>query len=217
MAATELVDSDKMLNKLRNFFSGTDKEWIEVDFSRWGHTAGDNNKFEQLKTAIINEHAVKFDYISAYGEYKDCEVHPLKLSFKSKAWYLQAFYPVENDYRIYKFNRISNITVLETSFSTIDHDISQIAPPEDPLPLDITDVKVRISSHAKYRVYDEFAESDIIVNEDGSFTLRMTHGMWIPDYILSYGTAIEVLEPASLRQTVMTRLDEVKQKYLSKT
>jgi hypothetical protein len=44
-----------VLGRLRSLFDTPINEWIEVDFSRWGHSAADNTKFEILKNAIINE------------------------------------------------------------------------------------------------------------------------------------------------------------------
>jgi len=217
MAATEFIETDQVLGRLRNFFASPNKEWIEVDFSRWGHSAADTTKFEMLKNAIINEFAVSFDYLSAYGESKGREVYPLKLSFKSKAWYLQSFCPAENDYRVFKFTRLSNLVVLDKSFKGNDYKAPKIEPPEDPSELCIVDVRLLVSSHAKFRIYDEFAESDIIVNNDGSFTLRMTQGQWIHDYILSYGTAVEVLEPRYIRDEMLVRIDKIRNRYQSKT
>ena len=215
MAATELVETDKVLGRLRSLFDNTSDEWVEVDFSRWGHSATDNANFEMLKSAIINELAVSFDYISAYGEFKGREVYPLKLSFKSKAWYLKSFCLSENDYLIFKFSRMSNMLVLDKSFQRKEFEMPVIEPPEDYLEHDLVDVKLLISSHAKYRIYDEFA-NDITVNEDGTFTIRMT-GQWIYDYILSYGTAAEILEPQYMRDEILDHIEKIKNKYLSKT
>jgi predicted DNA-binding transcriptional regulator YafY len=217
MTATELIETDKVLGRLRSLFNYPTKEWIEVDFSRWGHSATDNIKFEMLKNAIINELAVSFDYFSAYGEYKGREVYPLKLSFKSKAWYLQSFCLSENDYRVFKFTRISNIMVLDRSFCGKDYETPKIEPPEDPSSLKLVEVRLLVSSLARYRIYDEFAESDITVNKDGSFTLRMTQGRWIFDYILSYGSAVEVLEPQHIRNEMLIHIEKIKNKYFSKT
>ncbi|MDR0311089.1 MAG: YafY family transcriptional regulator [Acidobacteriota bacterium] len=217
MSATEFMETKQVLGRLRSLFAGPGKDWIEVDFSRWGHSAADNTKFEMLKHAILNEFAVSFDYLSAYGESKGREVYPLKLSFKSKAWYLQSFCLSENDYRVFKFNRMSNMIVLDTSFHGGDYEVPTIEPAEDPSSLNLIDVKIFVSSHAKYRIYDEFAESDITVNEDGSFTLRMTQGQWIYDYILSYGTAVEVLEPQYIRDELLIRIEKIKHKYWLKT
>jgi len=217
MAATEFVETGRVLNRLRNFFDSSNKEWIEVDFSRWGHSAADNKKFDMLKSAIINEFAVSFDYLSAYGESKGCEVYPLKLSFKSKAWYLQSFCLTENEYRVFKFTRISNLVVLYKSFNRNDYETSKIEPKEDSSIPCLIEVRLLISSHAKFRVYDEFAESNITVNEDGSLTLCMTQGQWIYDYILSYGTAAEVLEPQHIRDELLAHIEKIKYKYLYKT
>ncbi|MCL2564480.1 MAG: YafY family transcriptional regulator [Defluviitaleaceae bacterium] len=217
MAATELIEADQILSKLQSFFAASNKEWFEVDFSRWGHSAADNIKFEMLKNAIINEFAVSFDYLSAYGESKGRKVYPLKLSFKSKAWYLKSFCLSENNYLVFKFNRISSLEVLDKPFNSCNYEISAIEPQKDLLEPCPVNIRLLVSPHAKFRIYDEFAESDITANEDGSFTLSMTQGQWIHDYILSYGTAVEVLEPQYIRDEMLVRIEKIKNKYLPKT
>jgi len=217
MSATEFIDTEQVLGRLRNFFASTNREWVEVDFSRWGHSEKDNAKFEMLKNAIINESVVSFDYLSPYGESKGREVYPLKLSFKSKAWYLKAFCLTENDYRIFKFTRINNMMALDKSFNSNDYEIPSMQSAEEPLSSDFIDVRLFVSQNAKYRIYDEFAESDIMVNEDGSFTIRTALGLWIYDYILSYGTAVEVIEPQYIRDELLERVEKIKNKYLPKT
>jgi len=212
MAATGLVETNQILGRLRSLFHNSAKEWIEVDFSRWGHSAADNAKFEMLKHAVINELAVSFDYLSPFGELKGREVHPLKLSFKSKAWYLQSFCLNENDYRVFKFTRINNMAVSGKSFAGNNYEIPSIQPAEEKPP-EFIHVRIFISQNAKYRIYDEFPESDITVNPDGSLTLRTALGLWIYDYILSYGTAIEVLEPQHIREELLVRLEKIKNKY----
>jgi predicted DNA-binding transcriptional regulator YafY len=217
MSATEFIETDMILGRLRSLFGYSSKEWVEVDFSRWGHSATDNTKFEILKNAIISELALSFDYLSAYGESINRKVYPLKLSFKSKAWYLKSFCLSQNDYRVFKFNRINNMTILKEPFNSKDYETPEIEPQENPLSLCFIDVKLFVSSHAKYRIYDEFAESDITVNKDGSFTLSVAQGRWIYDYILSYGTAVEVLEPQHIRDEMLVYIEKVKNKYFSKT
>jgi len=214
MAATELVGTEQVLSRLQSFFASTNKEWIEVDFSRWGHSATDNVKFETLKNAIFNESAVAFNYISPYGEYKGREVYPLKLSFKSKAWYLQSFCLSENDYRTFKFSRISNLVDLNKNFNGNNYKVPKIEPAEDTSKPAYVKVKILVSAQAKYRFYDEFPESDITVNDDGTFTIQMTKAEWICDYILSYGTAVEVLEPKHLRDEMLGHIEKIKNKYL---
>ena len=217
MSATEFIETNQVLGRLKSLFDSSNKDWIEVDFSRWGHSAVDNTKFEILKNAIINELAVSFDYLSPYGESKGREVHPLKLSFKSKAWYLHTFCLTESDYRVFKFTRISSIQALDKPFNSCDYEIPPIKSVEESAPSDFINIRIFISPNAKYRIYDEFAQSDITVNEDGSLTLRTALGLWIYDYILSYGAAIEVLEPQDIRDELLVRIEKIKNKYSPKT
>jgi len=213
MAATEFIETGEVLSRLRNFFASQSKEWIEVDFSRWGHSEKDTKKFEMLKNAIINESVVSFDYISPHEDYKGYKVYPLKLSFKSKAWYLQSFYPIKNDYRVFKFTRINNLVLLNKTFDSNIYEPQKIETSETPLNFNHVNVKLHISSHAKYRVYDEFAESDITLNSDGSYTLPM-NPEWVWDYVLSYGTAVEILEPLEIRKKMLNHIEEIREKYL---
>jgi len=217
MSATGLVEQDEVLGRLKSLFSSQSKEWVEVDFSRWGHSETDSAKFDTLKNAIINEIAVSFDYISVYGESKGREVYPLKLSFKSRAWYLKSFCTNENEYRVFKFNRISNLITLDKSFNSRDYTAPEIEPLDDSSEYCFIEVRIIISSHAKIRIFDEVAESDITVNKDGSLTLLMIEGKWLYDYLLSFGTAIEVLEPQRIRDEMLAHIEKVKSKYLHKT
>jgi len=218
MAVTELVESDEILGKLQSFFASSNKDWIEVDFSRWEHSAADNAKFEMLKEAIINERALTFDYLSAFGQFKARKVYPLKLVFKSKTWYLQSFCLTEQQYIMFNFTRISKMAILDESFDSHQYHAPKIEEIEHTQSKNYTpiEVKVRIAPTAKFRVYDEFPENDITVNADGTFTLRMSQGQWIHDYILSYGDFIEVVEPESLRTELLQRVEKIKNKYLSK-
>jgi len=216
MAATEFAGVGQVLGKLQSFFAEVNKEWIEVDFSRWEHSATDNEKFEILKDAIINELAVSFDYLSAFGQFLDRKVYPLKLLFKSKTWYLQTFCLTENNYILFRLTRITKLQKLDEMFNGADYDPPKIEQLEtaQSQPFNPVAVTVKIAPTAKYRIYDEFPESDITVNKDNTFTLLMNNGQWIYDYILSYGTEIEVIEPQHVLDEILVRIEKIKNKHL---
>ena len=48
------MDTDGIISRLGALFRKTDTSWIEVDFSRWGSTNPDKEKFEMIKRAVIN-------------------------------------------------------------------------------------------------------------------------------------------------------------------
>ena len=220
MAATQLVDTGQALGRLQSFFAdpaSTVTDWVGVDFSRWGHSTADGQKFDMIKQAILKEQALAIDYLSPMGEIKGLVVYPLRLMFKSKSWYLQSHCPSQEDHRVYKFNRISGLTTVDQPFRRGDYPIPSINTVEEPAAPEVLPIRLKIIPQAKYRIYDEFAEGDITPHADGTITVATTLGPWLYDYILSYGTAVEVLEPPHVREVLLARAEEIKNKYASKT
>ena len=58
--ATGYIDGKEILTKLSALFNVNTRNWLEVDFSRWGKYALDNSKFEILKTAVIQCKEIKY-------------------------------------------------------------------------------------------------------------------------------------------------------------
>ena len=218
ISATGHVNTENILAKLRSLFVKADTDWIEVDFSRWGNSASDKAKFDALKNAVINKRAAAFSYSSSYGETVDRKVYPLRLVFKSKSWYLQAFCLLKNDYRTFRISRMRNVFASEESFDGTAFQAPEIEPPEVQSPC-LVNVKLKFIQQAAYRVYDEFDEPDIVKNKDGtlSVSVNLPNDYWLYSYILSFGAAVEVLEPQTVRDELARQADEIKNKYSPKT
>ena len=218
MSATQHIETDSVLSRLQSLFEKAERDWIEVDFSRWGNGAADRAKFDILKNAIIHERAIAFTYASSYGEMSNRKVYPLKLMFKSKSWYLQAFCLAKQDYRIFKISRMMNVHMLTESFDSKAFPIPALEQDEAPSP-DLIEVTLRFEPHVAYRVYDEFDESCVTKNEDGSFTavMRWPKGYWLYDYILSFGAGLEVIGPQHVRDEIVRQAAQIQQKYIVKT
>ena len=68
----------------------------------------------------------------------------------------------------------------------------------------------------KHRVLDEFSPDQVVQNLDGSFnvTMHFIEDEWVYGYILSFGSAITVLEPPHIRKIIQERLEESLRNYL---
>ena len=216
LASTQQIDTTDILSKLSALFGKTDTNWIEVDFSRWGNAEPDNEKFEMLKTAIIKKQVLSFSYSSTYGETTCRTVYPLKLVFKTKAWYLQAYCLLKNDYRTFKINRISSAKVLAESFAG-----QNFAPPPiestDSVPPALVHLTLRFAPYVAYRVYDDFDTRSITKNDDGSFTVsaELPNDYWLYGFLLSFGTAVRVIAPEDVKAALLEQIDEMKKLHLS--
>lgn len=214
LAAVQNEDAEKVLLKLQRFFNAAEMNWIEVDFSRWGGGAKDRQKFETIKNGILQKTAIAFLYSDSYGKTGKKRVYPLKLVFKTRAWYLRAYAPEKEDYRTYRITRMREVQALEESFEDKAFSPSPVeAEAYDTQSL--MKVKLHFLSDVTYRVYDEFDERDIVKNEDGSFevTTWLPDDGWLYGYILSFGAGITVLEPKKVREELLRYTEEIVSKY----
>ncbi len=199
ISVTENIDSSETLQKLSAMFHFTPENWFEVDFSRWGNKKTDNEKFELLKSAVIHRKYIKISYAGAGGEVSERTVQPLKLAYKAKAWYLKAFCMQKEDYRIFKLNRILKLEVLSGDFP-----YRTFPKEEEGSEGEYQQVMLRFPKEMAYRVYDEFDETQVERQENGDFivTAEIPEGTWLISFLLSFGTQVRIISPASLKEVL---------------
>lgn len=191
------LDSSQTLQKLSALFHLDSEDWLEVDFSRWGSKEFDNEKFESLKSAIIHHRKVKIRYASSYEVTSERIVQPCKLSYKSKAWYLKAFCTEKQDWRIFKLNRILDFEILDETFQHRD-----FPKPIDDFEGEYQQITLRFPGEMAYRVYDEFDQSQVQRQANGDLiaSAKMPEDPWLIGFLLSFGTQVDVLSPAHLKE-----------------
>lgn len=196
---TRNMDGSRTLQKLSALFQLHSENWLEVDFSRWGNPGYDNETFELLKSAVIRRRNVKLRYAGSCEEIRERTVQPYKLVYKAKAWYLQAFCTEKQDWRVFKLNRILELEVLEEGFSQLN--------PPGPIETfegEYPKVTLRFPKEMSYRVYDEFDKTQIQRQENGDLIVsaNMPEDPWLIGFLLSFGTRVDILSPARLKEAV---------------
>ena len=192
-------NASQTLQKLSALFQLGSEHWLEVDFSRWGNEGFDNEKFELLKSAIIRCRTIKIQYAGSSQAITERTVQPLKLIFKAKAWYLNAFCTEKQVFRTFKLNRILDLEVLQETF--LRRHVPK--PPDAPEP-EYNQITLRFPKEMAYRVYDEFDKDQIqqLANGDLIASAKMPEDPWLTGFLLSFGTQVEILSPAYLRDAV---------------
>ncbi|MBB6634132.1 helix-turn-helix transcriptional regulator [Cohnella thailandensis] len=222
LSVAQFPDSDEVLSKLSSLFRKNSTNWIEVDFSSWGSGQKQKELYVLLKQAILEHKVISFTYLSADGEQKSRRAAPVKLLFKDRAWYVEAYSFEKNALRTFKITRMSNVQLLDEDESklleiqqvwmeatwTSREEVRVNETPRIPLVL-------KIEPAGAYRIVDEFKEEDISKQEDGSFrvTSDMPSGEWLYQYLLSYGDLLEVIEPVSVRLEMKNRTSKMAEKY----
>ena len=217
LQSNTLFDSENnsLIDKLSNIFQSSNINWIEVDYSRWANGEKDRELFKFFKESILNKNIITIEYLSSYGEKTKREIFPMRLIYKSKAWYLQAFDKNKKDFRSFRLSRIINYNNQEEKFERADY----LPLPEfdnyDSSKENIIHVKLKFSSHMGYRVYDEFdvksikrdKKNDLIVETD------IPYDFWITSYILSFGSFVEIIEPHFLKEKILKELEKIMKKH----
>ena len=209
---TKNIQSSQTLQKLSALFQLHSENWLEVDFSRWGNKGTDNEKFELLKSAVIQQKCVKITYANSCGTIRKRIVYPLKLSYKSMAWYLKAYCTDKQDYRIFKLTRIMDLEVLPNSFQ------KSTFPKFNEVPNSIYNtIVLRFPQNMAYRVFDEFDRTQVIQKDNGDFivSVQMPEDEWLIGYLLSFGTQADIIEPAYLKDIVAEQAKKIYEKYKS--
>ena len=198
-----------MLTKLSALFHVNTRNWLEVDFSRWGKRAFDNSKFEIIKTAVIQCREIKIVYENTNGERSKRIIQPLKISYKSKEWYLKAFCMEKQDFRIFKLNRIVALELLENTFVPRIYQESK-----NNLQQTYPQIILLFSKEIAYRVYDEFDETEIEYQENGDLKVcvEMPVDTWLTGYLLSFGAQVEIIEPEYLKGVIAAQALEIYKK-----
>ncbi len=204
------LGSNQTLQKLSAIFHMNSENWLEVDFSRWGDNGTDNEKFKLLQSAIIHQKCVKITYANSYGTISERIVQPFKISYKSMSWYLKAYCTKKQDYRIFKLTRMIDLEILTESFCK-----NSFPEPDETLAQSYHTIVLRFPKNMTYRVYDEFDKTRISRKENGDLivSIEMPEDAWLIGYLLSFGTQVDIIEPAYLKDIVAEQAKKIYEKY----
>jgi proteasome accessory factor B len=177
--------------------------------------------FDDLAAAVMNRRVCRMQYHSFHDEtLLDVEVHPLRLSFIERAWYLLAWTPEQQAVRTYKVLRIRELDVREKTF----------LPPEG---VDLTNhfgqAWNMIPEGTIYPVHLRFermvagnvaevswhATQETEWNDDGTLSFRAeVDGLReITWWVLGYGDQVTVVDPPELRRRVAEHARTLCQRY----
>ncbi len=203
-------DEKDILEKLSILFNKKINDWIKIDFSNWDNMQ--EERFDIIKSAILNKQLVQFTYYNSNGEESKRIVEPLQIWFKDKSWYLVSYCKLKQDYRIFKIARIKEVKMLQEHFE-------RELPKEEENEkhnFKIIELELEINKAMTYRVYDEFESKEITKKEDGNFMIKVKYpeNEWVYGYILSFGEYAKVLNPSYAKNIIKDKLQRTLKNYL---
>jgi predicted DNA-binding transcriptional regulator YafY len=83
----------------------------------WGAPSDWSGRLETVRAAIEHRHVVSFTYTKVDGQAARRRVEPLTVVLQADVWYLYAWDLGKEDYRFFRFSRISELDTEQTSFA----------------------------------------------------------------------------------------------------
>ena len=198
------------LRRMTAFLGTSAPDWVQIDLTDW--SGRQDALLATLKEAILSQSVLAFDYYGESGAATERRVCPQRLWFKGRTWYLLAYCLTKNAMRTFKLTRIKRVQLVPGSFPP-EALVAMEAPPRNEEAASVPRIPVVLAIDARmaYRVYDDFDESEITVQDDGSFLVHTSFppGAWILSFILGYGDTAQVLEPEALRSKVCAALQKM--------
>jgi predicted DNA-binding transcriptional regulator YafY len=117
LQATRYPEIDAIMEKIGAVFKQAGAaDWVQVEFSPWGSGPNEENKFFDIKRAILECRVTGFDYINVNGILSRRKTEPMLLLFKGQAWYVWGYCRTKHDFRTFRISRIRNIEVTGDKF-----------------------------------------------------------------------------------------------------
>lgn len=212
LKVTAYTPQNQVIDKLSALFGSEEEEWITVDFGSWD--TSEKEKFDLIKMGILSKKRLQFDYYNTKMEKLNRRVEPIQLYFKERTWYLKAYCMVRKEMRLFKLRRMRNIICLEETFKPYSKK-QETQSSTYTIERNYDTIKMWIDSTQAYRVFDEFEEEQVIIQEDGSFivTLKFPKDEWTYGYLLSFGSYAKVIEPREIQDEIRKRLEKALGQY----
>ncbi len=213
LSVTNYPELKNVIMKLNALFNKDISNWIDVDFSDWSNNS--NERFNIIRNSIFNKEIICFDYHGTNGKKTSRRVEPVQLKYKNKSWYLYGFCLDKNEFRLFKLNRIRNFKLSGDFFKEREKEAFDFKKNRGDDFNHVT-IKLEIDKYLAYRVYDEFEEEQVKLNEEGNFivTVSFVEDEWVYGYILSFGYNAKVLEPEHIRKIIIQKLKKTLENYL---
>jgi len=215
LQAAKYPNAEIALSKIGAVFRNVlEPEWLEVDFSYWGSDQKEKVKISELQYAILNKHTITFLYFNSELQRTEKLIEPLRLIFKSHAWYIAGYCRDKQAIRIFRMSRMKQIRIMPEVFERqLPHDYS--ITPECPREENIPVFKLKFAAVIAHRLYDEFQEDQVSECEDGSYMVTIQYQLnnWTFNYLLSFGPHVEIIEPEIARSMMKEQAREIVKLY----
>lgn len=184
---------------------------VLIDLSSW-YKDSLAPKIELIRTSIDKCRELEFVYYAPKGESIRC-IEPYYLIFRWTSWYVWGWCKKQQDFRLFKLNRMDCLQISEQVFVKRQVPVPDLNH-ERIFPGGIK-VKALFEAECKWRLVEEFGIESFQERQDGKllFQADYTNKENLIMWLMSFRDKVELLEPEEIRREIRASVECMKKKY----
>lgn len=211
LQTTQARNTKRSSEKLEALFQRSYPQIINIDFHGWGRDDRQEYLFDTLYQAIHMRRLVSFVYYNSMKEKRFRTVEPYQLLFKEQAWYLSAYCREREAFRIFKFNRITDLKITDDTY--VPRTL-----PKEPAPKLEYDHRHPIVLHFDKSIWFQLADSFAVemikeLPDCYEVVIECSQEDWLVSWLLTFEDQLEVISPPSMRERMYKKLVDMKKIY----
>lgn len=169
-------------------------------------------KIECIKLAINERRLISFKYFYNKGDV-DKILEPYLLVFKWSSWYIFGYCLVRDDFRLFKLNRLGGLSCTQQHFDQREIQKEQIE--FDRYFANNLQLVALFELKVKYRLIEEYGIDSFTYTNSGKLMFKMgfVSNENLLSWVLSFGDAVEVIEPKEICLELKRQANNVLEKY----
>jgi len=190
------------------------KNSIQLSFYDWEGRSEILQTLKICQQSILSRRLVSFDYIDKTGATTKRTIEPYQLHFSETSWYLKGFCLQRMRYRTFKLSRIDRLNRDETTFKPREYLLEQEL--DTAYQPQLVAIKALISPAVKDQFMERYGRKSI-ENYNSEYllaTIDIPHNSTGFQFLASFGTNLEVVEPKSYVDDFRNYLNKMIEKYL---
>ncbi|MBX4265472.1 helix-turn-helix transcriptional regulator [Clostridium estertheticum] len=193
-----------------------------IDLSSWFQDSITQEKVSDLHKAIKNRKCIYLEYISKRSRSARI-IHPHKLVFKQSCWYLYAFCEDNQEFRLFKVNRIVDFKIMDAGFNckvvekiAFQNDFgANLFSSQDPTSLFevILEYDATNEFFLTNKIDAKFFHRISSTKEKGQIIFSVSNLEWATNLVFSLQDKVKVIAPLALKEAVKTRIKRISEFY----
>ncbi|MHA4843306.1 helix-turn-helix transcriptional regulator [Flavitalea antarctica] len=214
------------LFKIKAVLRGSDKDFVDqltshIHINERKFALGDEfgqQHLSDIQHAIVNKRCLKISYLSTYKEELTTRIiQPIGLYYYGNTWHLIAWCALRNDYRDFRVDKISSLTITGEDFDGSLHpslkqyidEIQSRAQLHEAVVIFDKDVAKHIKSYKYYFGFVSEEETDEGIKMRFLTSCLESFGRWL----ISYTNGVSIVSPDSLHEKMVRYADELRSHY----